>query len=356
MPGPYYAKTAAESPDGATDQEIILKPTNSGVIDVINEFIWTASPQINTFKKVPVLYLTERKQTLNSLLASGMYYLNALEQGSGATGQVVRSAADSIITKIVSILPNALSNIKTGDNKFQAFASKYAGSSSDKSLLADLKSYIGIYYTQTTGFEYALPYFNTTGLNTNNTWGDSAQLGVPLVTEIIEGVGSAAEKISSTLNINQPGTFIEKPKYYQYEANGKTLTVTFPLLNTITRGTGSVSTDKLPYQQNYELLWILAYQNRPFRTSFSRVSPAKMYTLSLPGQEFFPYCYIESLTIDFKGTRRNLPVTLPTGDTIITTIPEAYTVSITFKSLLANVSNMMINTGFTSDKVRTSQQ
>ena len=365
MPGPYYAKaiTATENNvlgiNNATDKEIILVPKNSGTIDVINDFIWTASPQIATFKKVPVLYLTERKQELNSLLASAMYYLNALEQNTGTVGRTVRSAADAVITKVVSLLPGAETNVNNGDTQYQYFASKYAGSTDDKSLLKDLKSYIGIYYTKVTGFEYALPYFNNSGLNTSNNWGETAQTRTPLVTDIMESIANAAETVSSTLNINQPGTFIEKPKYYQYDASGKSVTVTFPLFNTITRGTGSTSQDKLPYQQNYELLWILAYQNRPFRTSFSRVSPAKMYTLSIPGQEFFPYCYIESLSIDFKGTRRNLPVTIPSASDnipIITSIPEAYMVTITFRSLLANVSNMMINTGFTDNKVRASSK
>ena len=344
MPGPYYAKITdapeKSSINKATDIEKILVPKNSGTIDVINDFIWTASPQIATFKKVPALYLTERKQELNSLLASAMYYLNAAELGVG-------KAVEAITTKVVSLLPNAESNINKGNKQYQSFASSYTGSATDKSLLANLKSYIGIYYTEVTGFEYALPYFNNSGLNTTNSWSETAQTRTPLATDIMEGVENLGNQISSTLNINQPGTFIEKPKYYQYDASGKTVTVTFPLFNTITRGIGSNSQDKLPYQQNYELLWILAYQNRPFRTSFSRVSPAKMYTLSIPGQEFFPYCFIESLTIDFKGTRRNLEVILPNNIPVTTSIPEAYVVTITFKSLLANVSNMMINTGFT---------
>ena len=51
--------------------------------------------------------------------------------------------------------------------------------------------------------------------------------------------------------------------------------------------------------------------------------------------------------VDFLGTRRQLPVNTPKGQ-ITTSIPEAYQVSITFTSLIADVGNLMISKGFTS--------
>jgi hypothetical protein len=52
------------------------------------------------------------------------------------------------------------------------------------------------------------------------------------------------------------------------------------------------------------------------------------------------------MSVDFQGTRRNLEVTLPTGRSIIAPIPEAYTVSITFTGLLADLANMMASDDF----------
>jgi hypothetical protein len=366
MPGPYYATVTSETSKntdlgGTSTIEKILVPKGPGVIDVINDFMWTASPQINKFKKVPILYLTERKQTLNSLLASALYYLNAGENAvNNITGTNLRNdivnKTSNIITKINSLLPNADTNIKEGADKFIKSVQNFkVGSDSDIELLSDLQSYIGIYKTEVTKFEYALPYFDNNSKSVSNAWGETAQ-GPGFVKEFVDVVGATADNLSNLININQPGTFIEKPKYFQYDTDNRSVTVTFPLFNTVTRGTGSVSNSKLPYQQNYELLWILAFQNKPFRTSFSGISPAKMYTLAIPGQEFFPYCFIENLTVDFKGTRRNLKVTLPTGDELTTSIPEAYNVTITFKSLLADVSNMMVAKGFTGSKIRVSQQ
>jgi hypothetical protein len=368
--GPYYATTEPKMEAGYTmlEQELVKK--GSGVIDIINDFMWTASPLIGTFSKVPKLLLTERKQTLNSLLASGMYYLNAAEQGVSNTSAQVQagirdgvtaigaSSSDpktkAILTKITGILPNPSAKLNAAEQGWNTFMSQYTGSNSDKELLKGIPSYLGIYQTEVTGFNYALPYFNdSSGLNVKNSWQDTAQTNTPIGTNVVKGVGEAFDLVSSGLNINQPGTFIEKPKYFQYDNSGKTITINFPLFNTVSRGRGSNSTDKLPYQQNYEFLWILAYQNRPFRKSFSVVAPAKLYTLYIPGMEFFPYCFIEDLTIGFKGTRRNLPVTLPNGDNIDTSIPEAYEVSITIRSLLASVSNMMLQEK--ANQIRVSQ-
>jgi hypothetical protein len=372
--GPYYATAETNKTEvGYTMPEVELKHKGSGVIDVINDFMWTASPLIGTFSKVPKLLLTERKQTLNSLLASGMYYLNAAEQGAANTsaqvqqgirdGVAAAAAPDpesnfpktkAILTKITGILPNPSAKLNAAEQGWNTFMSQYTGSNSDKELLKGIPSYLGIYQTEVTGFNYALPYFNdSSGLNVKNSWQDTAQTNTPIGTNVVKGVGEVFDLVSSGLNINQPGTFIEKPKYFQYDNSGKTITINFPLFNTVSRGRGSNSTDKLPYQQNYEFLWILAYQNRPFRKSFSVVAPAKLYTLYIPGMEFFPYCFIEDLTIGFKGTRRNLPVTLPNGDNIDTSIPEAYEVSITIRSLLASVSNMMLQEK--ANQIRVSQ-
>jgi hypothetical protein len=369
--GPYYAETQTKDEVGYTMQEVELKRKGSGVIDVINDFMWTASPLIGTFSKVPKLYLTERKQTLNSLLASGIYYLNAAEQGVANVSASVQAGAvaattaaanatdssktKNILTKIAGILPNPKGKLDAAEQGWDTFMGKYTGSDSDKELLKSIPAYLGIYQTEVTGFNYSLPYFNdNSGLNINSSWADTAQTNTPIGSDVVKGVGEAFDLVSSALNINQPGTFIEKPKYFQYDSTGKTITINFPLFNTVSRGRGSNSTDKLPYQQNYEFLWILAYQNRPFRKSFSVVTPGKLYTLYIPGMEFFPYCFIENLTIGFKGTRRNLPVTLPDGSKIETSIPEAYDVQITIRSLLANVSNMMLQEK--ANQIRVSQR
>ena len=340
-----------------TDPLVELKPlgTDNVTIDVVGDFAWTASPKTrDRFSKVPVCYLIERKQTTNSLLGSALYFLNAAATNIGVeninnAGEFLQSKLDELISGSFALreatrgLGYDLAQLIGGENR-----NEY-----DREILRDrLKSYIGIYLTKPTGFKYALPFFNNTPMSIQNNWaGTSGMYESRVASAINEGVETISEAAIS-FNLTQPGTFIEKPKYYQYADGGKTVTVTFPLLNTIKL------TDKTPYQQNYELLWILAFQNRPYRTSFSRISPPKLYTLQVPGQEYLPYCYISNMTIDFQGTRRTLPVSVPSvaGGSIVTntSIPDAYIVSITFTSLIAETGNTMVDTGFTSEKIRAS--
>lgn len=365
MAGTYYATTTEQSDTKVlgvtfqnTDPLVNLVPKSEGkIIDVVNDFAWTASPRVQeSFRKVPVMYLQEREQEQNSLLSSALYYLNAINTVD--LGEP--DAGETLLTKLDKLSQEALGNFSP--KNFIAGLKEILNKtiSDDASLLQErLRSYIGIYLTKPTGFNYVLPFFNETPLGIISNWsGESKLLGNPLA-DTIDIAQSALERTAYMLNIGQPGTFIEKPKYFQYSTGGEKVTVSFPLFNTIKRS------DKIPYQQNYELLWILAFQNKPYRTSFSRISPPKLYTLTIPGQKFMPYCYISNMDIKFSGTRRNLPVSIPApnslfGDvgpsradfnTVNIAIPDVYIVSITFESLLADVANTMVDSGFTSKKI-----
>jgi hypothetical protein len=155
--------------------------------------------------------------------------------------------------------------------------------------------------------------------------------------------------ISSAVNFAQPGTYIEEPKYFE-GIGTRTETIDFPLSNTVRRGTVS------PIQQNYELLWLLAFQNTPYKTSFSRTPPPKIYSVQVPGQFSMPYAYINSMSVGFVGTVRKTSVVVPSGNgtgvvgskVIQTPVPEAYQVSITFTSLIGEYGNTMISDGFST--------
>lgn len=349
---PLYATTVNERnadlvvSSENTNGHIILKPKTS-IIDVRRDFAWTISPKSNTLQEIPAMYLTERTQKANSLISSALYYITTILDKSGVGSTLSNS---NILTSIIKVLAGAGSLVTT--TSFQKTLSdlkdklkKLIDNTEDVALLDKdtLKSYIGIYLTTATGFKYVLPYFSDSMFNVGTSWAETAQNVNFYASGAVNTMMASVDSAASSLNILQPGTFIEKPKYFQYPAEGESITVTFPLLNT-----HKLHSDILPYQQNYELLWILAYQNKPYRTSFSRIIPPKIYTLCIPGIKYMPYCYISSMTIDFQGTRRNLSVTLPTGKTIQAPIPDAYVVTITFTSLLADIANMMVTEDFGS--------
>jgi len=371
MAGTYYATTTEEDSTtiagvqvNNTDQLVKLVPKSEGkIIDVVSNFAWSASPRLQeSLKKVPVMYLQEREQVQNSLISSALYYLNAMK----AFDVGEKNIGENLITKLDTLVKDFA--LGTTELLGRAFNQEYFKKlqdlilntqHDDESLLNDkLKSYIGIYLTKPTGFNYVLPFFNETPLGINSSWSSESQILNNPIAGAIDAAQGAMERTAYMLNITQPGTFIEKPKYYQYETIGDTVTVSFPLFNTIKK------TDKLSYQQNYELLWILAFQNKPYRTSFSRISPPKLYTLTVPGQKYMPYCYISNMDIKFGGTRRNMPVSIPLpnpvegqgpaqfdSSTVEVSVPDVYMVSITFTSLLADVANTLVDSGFTSKKI-----
>lgn len=329
-----------------TNGNVVLQPKGSGVLDVRSDFVWSISPKKNVLQSIPAVYLVERSQETNSLISSALYYITTFLNAPTTT--LNSNNSSNIITYIIKILQSSLggsvgSTLSNTLNDLKNKLTSLIGNEQDKALLNTdtLKSYIGIYLTKKTGFKYILPYFGSKAFSVTNSWASESQTSPLIAKQFAAQVMEAVDIGAATLNILQPGTFIEKPKYFQYPTEGDSITITFPLLNT-----HNPFNNALPYQQNYELLWILAYQNKPYRTSFSRILPPKIYTLTIPGVKYMPYCYIENMSVEFQGTRRNLNVTLPTGQSIVAPIPEAYMVSITFKGLLADIANMMATRDF----------
>ena len=361
MPGPYYAsyteKTTTPLFKVGSKESLHIPNTDDytkliprGYIDVRKDFSWTVSPKHQVLDKVPACYLVERELQQNSLISSALYYINAITTpGIDAINSTLENVADRLTSILAKISPDASSSTESATaklNKFKTNIKNLASTANDQSLLSGLlKSYVGIYFTQPTSFKYVLPYLDSSFIKQGNRF-DAAQqnpgFGAGLVTDtMMPFVDTAA----ATGNLFTPGTYIEKPKYFQYPGEGETFTVSFPLLNTFT------SKNYLPYVQNYELLWILSYQNKPYRTSFSRILPPKLYSVYVPGVRFVPYAYISDMTVDFVGTKRLLDITLPNGKSVKPPIPEAYQVSLTFTSLLANVGNTMVDDGFGASSI-----
>jgi len=349
--GPYYCKGTDKSTTELitigsssikksgtvknTDNEFRLQ-NKTTVIDVVNDFCWTSSPLNNSKLKVPYLYATELRQLQNSLVSSALYYINAVSNSS-----ITSKGAESLDELIKNVTGSSSGSTKAALSKFKSKVNSFISAGVDKSILSSyLNSYLSMYLTEKTGFKYSFPFFEGKPHNLTNSWQSSVQVKSPIHGYAEEAM-NYADTMASTINIMAPGSYIEKPKYFHYPGEGESITINFPLINTLKKN------NYIPYQQNYELLWILAYQNKPYRTSFSRILPPKMYTVSVPGMKFFPYAYISNMDVQFLGSRRQLPVNTPKGQ-ITTSIPEAYQVSLTFTSLIADVGNLMVSKGFKS--------
>lgn len=332
-----------------TDNKPILVP-NRQVIDVVNDFSWYAGPKSTeaALNKVPCIFLEEREQLLSSLISGGLYYLNASARAVNSLAQ--SSFVTSLLGKAQEggVVQKAIGSVQAGtEAAFKGLNGLAGGTASDKFLLSqnNLKSLEGIYFTKPTGFNYRLPMYSSPTTNTGD-WGTGGDGALKAAVNVGQSI---VKNISQAVNFAQPGTYIEEPKYFQ-DVQGRSETVSFPLANTIRRGTVS------PVQQNYELLWLLAFQNKPYKTSFGRTPPPKIYSVNVPGQFSMPYAFISSMSVEFNGTVRKTSVTVPSGNgegnigskVIQTPVPEAYQVSLTFTSLIGDYGNSMISDAFSS--------
>lgn len=330
------------------DGRPVLKP-NRTVIDVVNDFSWYAGPKATekALNKIPCAFLVEREQLLSSLISGALYYLNAGAQTVRVIGE--SKYIQSVLGRVGEGGKKVLEGIGSSFNNIFDSISDATGSITDQALLRqnNLNSLQGIYFTKPTGFQYRLPMYDQQ-LTTENEWSD-AKDGDSFIGRYVSTGQGVVDNIAQVVNFAQPGTYIEKPRYFQ-GAGGHTETIKFPLANTIKRGNQS------PVQQNYELLWLLAFQNKAYKTSFSRTPPPKIYSVNVPGQFSMPYAYISNMSVDFIGTVRKQKVFVPSGTgvgnigvkSIETPVPEAYEVSLQFTSLIKDYGNTMLGNQFST--------
>ena len=334
------------------DKKPELKPS-AGAIDVVHDFSWYSGPKATpqALSKIPTVFLTEREQLLSSLVSGAMMYITAGQNtlgaikggsnlGSGGSGDI-----SSALGKVNELVDSGL-NFDFSSSEDQAILKQN-----------NLNSLEGIYFTRETGFKYRFPIYGSPS-SVSNDWDEGSPNGSSIITKIAGAASIVTRNIAEIVNLAQPGVYIEKPQYFQGAQQGKTESITFPLVNTVRRGS------KSPLQQNYELLWLLAFQNKPYKTSFSRTPPPKIYTVQSPGRFSMPYAYISGMDVSFLGTTRNAKVFVPSGNgegsisskQISTPVPEAYQVTLNFTSLIGDYGNTMLSDAFSTsiigDKVK----
>jgi len=380
--------------------------TGTRLVNVVRDFYWTYSPPGDIARaEVPRIVLTERKLRTNALISqlkysmgqtfSGGYQaIQNLGQLTGTYGATGIQNAQSGLTQFLASLQSSASQagnsiaqglgINTTDQNdpnggrsanssvlqslYQTAKTTYANvSDALGATFADdnnstvnsspwLAPYRNLYLTDPTNWVYVLPYFTNNQTSQSNNFADTGSTGV--ISDLIgQPVAAAATGLAGALaSINSPAqiTYIEKAKFYNYPTEGEEIVVEFPLINT-----GNVTYDDVV--RNWQFLFLLVYQNRPGKTSQNTVDQPVIYQVEVPGNKFFPFCYIQSLNIEFMGSRREMNITVPSntsvssdlgivgqaiGSTVSSVsipavIPDAYKVTITLKSMIANSKNFM---------------
>lgn len=349
------------SSPGAPGMITLLKTIGMGgskfPVDVVNDFYWTHTP-LTKRQEVPFIYLSEKRLKTNALVAQAAYNIMTVNsfqpRVTGVIDKLFNTTLSEQMQKLRNFLQASGNSSKLGgtlgglmngvrevtDN--DPFSLPRAGGARNV-----LNVYQGLYITEPTGWEYTLPYFEDyqNGVSNNFSDNNQADIGGGILAggagAGVQGTADLAGGLAASMNIKEPGTYIEKPKFYQFDDSGDDVTISFPLLNT----------GHATYQdviRNWQFIYLLVYQNRPVRFTRDLIEPPVIYEVSLPGFKYMPYAYISKLEVQFQGSRRPMNIfykdesSLGQGNNVVNTIiPDGYNVQITLKGLVAETRNFL---------------
>lgn len=287
------------------------KGGSNKTVNIKNDYCWTISPK-SARLEIPQIEFEEYELDLSSLITSALYKLRGGIENVQALGQanteIIKKITGEDVNTVVKSLDASLPSTPTNE----------------------LNPYAGMYAATKTGFNYVAPYLEELNQGISSRWGDdnpnntfNSGLG-----SIVKGFG---EKLGSFVdntnlaNIAAPGSYAEKPKFFN-PGEPDSYTVRFPLINTY---------DYKDVVKNWELCYLLTYQNLVNRRSVNLLDPPVLYRVTIPGLRQSPMSYISKLQIQHVGNIRYMDINgMPKP------IPEAYMVTITFQDLLMNSRNI----------------
>lgn len=300
--------------------------SKAGIIDVYNTFDWTASPinnaGFNNIAKPPFAKLIEYRMDDQAVINALMYYVQSFGDQIGTISNNVAPNTAQEIANMAGVVRDSVLG-SSGTNVAQQ---------QNASQSPWLKPYNGLYSLTPTDFTYYLPYFeNDAFASVQNAYAELAYPGV-------DALRAARAPTTEFSRIIAPGQYIESPKLFALsDSTAPSFDINFPLLNTISFESAV---------RNYQLLWLLVFQNTPQRVTKSVVELPRLYDVQIPGISFLRFAYIESMNINFIGVRRRVTIPMPscpgnpTQAEVI--MPDAYQVKLTVKSLVMNANNMML--------------
>jgi len=162
-----------------------------------------------------------------------------------------------------------------------------------------LAPYRDMYTTKLTGWRYKLPYLTDQQRKSSSSYSsaDISKFG-----GVAELASKAVRMTTAIQAITSPGVYVDNAKSFNFGQDEKQYTVEFPLLNT---------GDPRDIIRNWQLLFLLTYQNRPNRIDRVQIAPPKIYQAMIPGVWYSKHAYISNISIDFVGNRRKMTLLVP---------------------------------------------
>lgn len=284
-----------------------FNPTNPSqsqvqLVDVINDFSWTQTPAMGRHE-VPFVRMSEYRVQFNSLIQNIKYQLTAF---SGTVQDIAKGGEGANLVNIAAETGVAMKEVTeklaekvTSKAAVQAVKDQISTDTGGDNLPEYLRPYYGLYGAQPTGFEYYFPYFNTQWKEVASKWGEIEGGGLAgAITQLFDKQGTASTLLNTALvDQNTLGAYIERPKMYSYGGDAPGITFTLTLNNTNTED---------DIIRNWHLAFMLAYQNLPNKTSKVFLEPPVIYEIEVPGQVYYPYAYIDKVSIINRGSVRVL--------------------------------------------------
>ena len=310
-------------------------------VDVINDHAWTQSPKTARWD-VPTLMLREKRIQVNPQINQ---IANNLFVATEKTGRGVEQILDNETPQ--QLLEKIKQNEANPENEFgkkilQGW--KTVGETADQLASGSgvMAPYDDLYYTKDTGFVYSLPYSQEKSRTIQNSFGGDEGMGL---LNMAANLTETAAGLAKSLNLADPGSYIEQPKLFKFTGRENSYTLEFPLINT-----GSFR-DVI---KNWQLLFLLTYQNSPNRLTRDLIDPPCIYEANLDGTWYAKYAYIANMTVSFVGATRKMTIPVPTevkddgsGDksqeqfNVETIIPDMYKVNMTVTEIFGETQNSM---------------
>jgi hypothetical protein len=299
--------------------------------NILEYYYWTISENKNNITPyIPRLIATEYDIITSPMIQNLKFALAAL--GDNA---VVQFADSTIKDKWADIYNQGADSIKKGIQdasdklkKYESMKSIFQESEMDFEGDLDLKQkYNHLYTVKRTGKRFIFPYMDDTFLSLANKFSDTNDylkfdFGAGTV-DAGEIAKNALKVLSQLPALMMPGAYIQTPQYYDFNSVSEpSVTISFPLYNTV----NSYQTER-----NMKFVKMFGLNNMPHRKSLLAVDPSRIYSVKIPGKVFMPYCYVASYDVKHIGNKSYYNKDI---------FPEAYSVSITFTSLLKFDVNM----------------
>lgn len=364
---------------------------NNAIVDIVSDYPWSIDSvqqkKDNSVISVPHCYVVEYQQRYSSTITN---LLNTLTAGVNGVKNLTKNLTEidktfNISSKLAGLLQN-LNGVgeKNGQGQELATAQDFVKEATEKinkffnNNIQKIRNPINnaggdnnymqpynlLYDLVETGHRYCFPMIaEPPTLSLKNTFGDNesdfSNLSANSLFTFINTMSTAITNVSRDLG--QFSTFltggdtsgnlferthIEKSKFFQFPTDTDSYTISFPLLNTVQKNTAKEPVWKM----NYKFILLFCMRNMIFRKDNTSFYPPLFYDLVIPGTIRQPYTYVESVNVQPLGIVRMLKIdekdkflTFLKKQSYSIPVPEAWMVTIKFKSLIATSANLILS-------------